>query len=161
MAVDNVATAGYIVYQNDQAVATTTETHYSLTELAAGTDYAFAIAAFDGAGNLSSRSPRQTITTPVFEGGACFSMEFGELESDRPTFHSLGFGLPILRGDPNGNATVQVHYPAPRRSRVAPGSANDTGKTRNSVAGKPPASYGTGAVCRQRDEPGLRYRLTR
>ena len=109
-AADNVAIAGYIVYQNDQAVATTTATHYSLTELAAGTDYAFAVAAFDNAGNLSPRSPRETVTTPVFEGGACFSMEFGELESDRPTFHSLGFALPILRGDPNGNATVQVHY---------------------------------------------------
>ena len=57
---DNVAVAGYGVYENGSLVASPTATGYTLTGLSCGTSYTVAVDAFDAAGN---RSAKTTITT--------------------------------------------------------------------------------------------------
>jgi acid phosphatase type 7 len=53
---DNVAVAGYHVYRDWAAVATTTATSYTMTGLACGTSYTLSIDAYDAAGNRSAQT---------------------------------------------------------------------------------------------------------
>ena len=55
--------AGYQVYRNGTLVATVTGTSQSWTVLTANTQYCFAVAAFDGAGNISAQSAQTCATT--------------------------------------------------------------------------------------------------
>lgn len=61
---DNASVAGYRVYRNGQQIATTAGTSYADSGLAAGTAYAYTVAAYDGAGNVSAQSAPANITTP-------------------------------------------------------------------------------------------------
>jgi len=63
---DNVAVAGYKVYQSPDyttPVATTTTTSHTITSLASDTLYTFKVSAFDPAGNESGLSIEATATT--------------------------------------------------------------------------------------------------
>ncbi|QTD36306.1 fibronectin type III domain-containing protein [Polaribacter batillariae] len=60
---DNTAVTGYDVYRNGTLVTTVTSTSYTATGLTAGTNYSFYIVAKDEAGNVSSASSTQSITT--------------------------------------------------------------------------------------------------
>ena len=64
-ATDNVAVAGYYIYQNTNLIATvsSTPTTYANTGLAANTSYAYTVAAFDAAGNVSGQSFSVSATT--------------------------------------------------------------------------------------------------
>ena len=64
---DNVAAAGYGVYQSGTTIATVASTSYTVTGLACGTSYAFAIDAYDAAGNRSGKAAvtAQTSACPV------------------------------------------------------------------------------------------------
>ncbi len=61
---DNLSVTGYHVYRNGQKVGTTSGTTYADSGLAAGTAYAYTVAAIDGAGNVSAQSAPANITTP-------------------------------------------------------------------------------------------------
>ena len=52
---DNVGVTGYRIYRNDALIATTSQTSYTLTGLACGTQYKIDLAAIDAAGNESYR----------------------------------------------------------------------------------------------------------
>lgn len=60
---DNISVAGYRIYRDGSQIASQTGTTSSDTGLLAGTTYAYTVAAFDGAGNVSSQSSALSITT--------------------------------------------------------------------------------------------------
>jgi chitodextrinase len=60
---DNVGVAGYRVYRNGAVVGTTNTTVYADTGLTASTTFAYTVAAFDAAGNVSAPSGGATATT--------------------------------------------------------------------------------------------------
>lgn len=60
---DNVGVIGYKIYKNDVETGTSASTSFSSSGLTAGTTYAFAIAAFDAAGNVSAKSAPLSVTT--------------------------------------------------------------------------------------------------
>ncbi len=60
---DNVAVTGYAVFRNGLQVATTTSAIFNNTGLTASTTYAFAVRAYDAAGNGSSYSSSVSATT--------------------------------------------------------------------------------------------------
>jgi chitodextrinase len=68
-ATDNVAVAGYSLYNGDTRVGTSTTLSYAYTGLACGTSYALAVDAFDTAGNRSARSPVTATTAACVSGG--------------------------------------------------------------------------------------------
>ncbi len=63
----NCAIAGYTVFQGGQAIATTRDTRYEVTGLAAQTTYGFAVAAVDSAG-ASAQSALVRVTTGTEDG---------------------------------------------------------------------------------------------
>ncbi len=63
---DNVGVTGYIVRRDGAPVATPTTTSFADTGLSGSTTYTYAVAARDAAGNVSSFSLGQNVTTPVF-----------------------------------------------------------------------------------------------
>ena len=66
---DNVGVAGYRVYRNGVQVGTTTGTTFTDTGLSASTQYTYAVAAYDAAGNVSAQSGGVTATTSSGGGG--------------------------------------------------------------------------------------------
>ena len=60
---DNVGVTGYRVYRNGVQVGTMVATSFSDTGLSASTGYAYTVAAFDTAGNLSAQSGSVSATT--------------------------------------------------------------------------------------------------
>jgi chitodextrinase len=60
---DNVAVAGYKIYQNNIEIGTTASTSYQSTGLNANTSYTYRVAAYDGAGNTSTKSVGVTTKT--------------------------------------------------------------------------------------------------
>ena len=70
---DAVGVTGYDVYQGAVKVASTPTPGYTVTGLAAGTDYTFAVRAKDAAGNTSAASAPVTATTAsaTAPAGAC------------------------------------------------------------------------------------------
>jgi chitodextrinase len=62
---DNVAVAGYHVLRNNSQLSTTTSTGFSDTTVTTGTQYTYAVSAFDAAGNVSAPSPPVTAATAI------------------------------------------------------------------------------------------------
>ncbi len=60
---DNVGIKEYIIYLNEEMLASTTETVYELMDLTAETTYSFAVVAVDLAGNKSAMSETVSFTT--------------------------------------------------------------------------------------------------
>ena len=60
---DDRGVAGYRVYRDGAAIATTTNTAYSDSGLAPSTAYAYRLAAYDAAGNQSGQSTPASVTT--------------------------------------------------------------------------------------------------
>jgi len=60
---DNVGVTGYRVYRDGNQIATTPTTNYFDTGLLTSTTYSYAVAAYDGAGNLSAQSSSVQATT--------------------------------------------------------------------------------------------------
>jgi len=60
---DNVGVTGYGVYRDGNQIATTPTTNYFDTGLLTSTTYSYAVAAYDGAGNLSAQSSSVQATT--------------------------------------------------------------------------------------------------
>jgi chitodextrinase len=58
---DEVGVAGYRLYRDGVAVATTTQTTYTFTGLTCGTSYTLAYEAFDAAGNTTNRNEATTV----------------------------------------------------------------------------------------------------
>jgi hypothetical protein len=61
---DNVGVAGYYVYRGTTRLSAGTNA-YTDTGLKASTSYTYSVAAFDRAGNLSTRSTSVTVNTPA------------------------------------------------------------------------------------------------
>ena len=66
---DNVAVAGYRVYRNGVQAGTTSGTTFTDTGLSAATQYTYAVAAYDAAGNVSAQSSGVAATTSSGGGG--------------------------------------------------------------------------------------------
>jgi dienelactone hydrolase len=66
---DSVGVKGYKVYRGSTQVATVSSTSYSSTGLSASTAYQFSVAAYDAAGNTSSKSGSVSATTLASGGG--------------------------------------------------------------------------------------------
>ncbi len=64
-AADNVGVTGYALYVNGTKVGTTASTSYTFSALSCGMSYTLGVAAYDAAGNLSSRA------SAVAAGSAC------------------------------------------------------------------------------------------
>src|SRR5439155_10294752 len=62
---DNVGVSGYRVYRDGSQVAISAQTSFADTGLAASTTYAYAMTAFDAAGNASALSSSVSATTPA------------------------------------------------------------------------------------------------
>jgi glucose/arabinose dehydrogenase/PKD repeat protein len=62
---DNVGVTGYNVYRNGSLIGSTTQTSYTDTGLSPTTSYAYTVAAFDAANNLSQPSSALNVTTPA------------------------------------------------------------------------------------------------
>jgi chitodextrinase len=60
---DNVGVTGYRIYRNGALIATTQSTSYSNTGLSALTSYTYTVAAYDAAGNVSSKSASASAQT--------------------------------------------------------------------------------------------------
>jgi hypothetical protein len=60
---DNVGVAGYKIYQNNIQIGTTANTSYQSTGLKASTSYSYRVAAYDAAGNTSTKSLGVTAKT--------------------------------------------------------------------------------------------------
>lgn len=60
---DNTGVMGYRVYRDNAQIGTTTSSQYSDTGLSAATPYAYKVAAFDAAGNVSGTSENVSMTT--------------------------------------------------------------------------------------------------
>jgi hypothetical protein len=67
---DNVGVTGYDLYRNGAVVATTAGTSYSFSGLACGTSYAFAVDAYDAAGNRSGQASVGAATSACSGSGA-------------------------------------------------------------------------------------------
>ncbi len=80
-ATDNLAVAGYKVYQDAVLIQTVSATtySYSVTGLTAGTTYSFTVQAFDEAGNLSAGGPSITVKNgaPVNPGNVSLTLSPG------------------------------------------------------------------------------------
>ena len=63
VATDNIGVAGYRLYRGGVQVGTSAATSYADTGLQASTGYTYAVAAYDGAGNLSAQSGSVSATT--------------------------------------------------------------------------------------------------
>ena len=59
----NCSLTGYTVYQNGTVITTTTSTTYNVTDLTAGTQYSFTVAASDSFGASAQSSPVSVTTT--------------------------------------------------------------------------------------------------
>jgi chitodextrinase len=62
--------AGYTVYRNESPIATTSDTLFADTGLSPATTYAYAVSAYDQAGNPSAPSAAVTVTTAATPGPA-------------------------------------------------------------------------------------------
>ncbi len=61
---DNVGVDSYVVYRDDNPIATVTGLSYSDTGLDAESEYSYQVSAVDAAGNPSPRTDPQVVTTP-------------------------------------------------------------------------------------------------
>src|SRR5713226_3021697 len=66
-AVDNIGVSGYYVYRNGLQAANVSGTSYSDTGLLAATTYAYSIAAYDAAGNVSAQSSAVSAITRALQ----------------------------------------------------------------------------------------------
>jgi glucose/arabinose dehydrogenase len=91
---DNVGVAGYVVYRNGAKVASTPNTSYVDSGLAANTTYHYKVAARDAQGNTSARSQKASVTT----GASCTNAicEVKQITTDT----DIPWGLVTL---PDGN----------------------------------------------------------
>ncbi len=87
--VDNVGVAGYVVYRDGVAVATTTNAVFHDTTVLPETTYSYTVVAFDAAGNYSPVSLPATVLTPAIplppvvpEGGGSLSLVPVELRGN-------------------------------------------------------------------------------
>ena len=62
---DNIGVTGYNVYRNGSLIGSTAQTSYTDTGLSPTTSYAYTVAAFDAANNLSLPSSALNVTTPA------------------------------------------------------------------------------------------------
>ena len=68
---DNTAVAGYRIYRNGTPITDVASTSYQDTGLSPATPYAYAVAAYDGAGNVSTPSTSASAATPPWPPKAC------------------------------------------------------------------------------------------
>jgi hypothetical protein len=104
--------AGYNIYRDSSFIASTTNLIYQDTGLSASTQYTYAIAAFDAAGNLSPESSSTSATTsaaPVSNsgsGGGSVSVASAYGQPYTPAVGSAtSTTLPLAPSSPAGNAT--------------------------------------------------------
>jgi chitodextrinase len=62
---DNVSVAGYHVFRNGNAIASTAAAAFSDSGLTPNTTYNYSVSAYDSAGNVSARSAPVSVTTPA------------------------------------------------------------------------------------------------
>ena len=96
---DAVGVTGYRIYRNGTQVGTSTTTNYLVTGLSNGTNYAFTVAAYDAAGNVSAQSAAVN-STPTAPTGRTYTDTFARADVASGTAGStaLGNGWTIVQG---------------------------------------------------------------
>lgn len=62
---DNVGVTGYRIYRNSTQIATSDTNSYSDTNVSPSSQYAYSVAAYDAAGNVSTHDSTITVSTPA------------------------------------------------------------------------------------------------
>jgi chitodextrinase len=96
---DAVGVAGYRIYVNGTQVGTSTTTNYLATGLSNGTSYAFTVAAYDAASNVSAQSTAVN-STPTAPAGKTYTDTFARADVTTSTAGStvLGGGWTNIQG---------------------------------------------------------------
>lgn len=111
--------AGYRLYRNSVVVAEPIETHYTDSEVTAGTTYAYSIQAEDNAGNLSSVSDSVSVTVSENDStGGARALSYPEpaVNGAAPVIRAIlenASGVEITVYDPNGHVVHAARMDAP------------------------------------------------
>ena len=129
--------AGYQIFRdgNIAPIATTAAISYSDTGLQAATTYSYAVAAIDGAGNVSLQTLPVSATTPPTSSVLAFDDEFDAGALDTTQW--------VAMNRPGDSSNMEQQYYLPTNVAVSNGSLNITSKADTSVTGY---SYTSGMV---------------
>ncbi|HEY9857023.1 MAG TPA: S8 family serine peptidase [Stenomitos sp.] len=100
-ATDNTGVTGYKVFRNGQLIGTTTSTSYQDSNLSPGQSYAYTVAAYDAAGNVSAQATPANVTMPSSNSELTISSV--GLKSLSPTSATIGWSTSV-------EATSRVDY---------------------------------------------------
>lgn len=104
---DSVGVKGYKVYRGSTQVATVSSTSYSSTGLSPSTSYQFSVAAYDAAGNTSSKSGSVSATTLASDGSGGGGGGGGGSDGSACNANMSNFKL---SGDPTSNSGATWTY---------------------------------------------------
>jgi chitodextrinase len=111
---DNVGVTSYSVFRDGAKVATVSGLSYRDGGRAAGTSYAYQVAASDAAGNVSARSATVSVTTPGTTGSVLIS----------ESFDSAAGGMTVVRGGTWGVSGGRYVLSSPAAGTVEQGNGN-------------------------------------
>lgn len=106
---DNVGVTGYTIYQDGAFVATSTSASTTISGLSPATTYLFYVTAIDAAGNESSASNNQSVTTDTPSNGPTVLHE-GYFESGWDNWQDGGSDAARYSGSrsPQGNYSIRL-----------------------------------------------------
>jgi dienelactone hydrolase len=107
---DSVGVKGYKVYRGSTQVATVSSTSYSSTGLSASTSYQYSVAAYDAAGNTSSKSGSVSATTLASDGGSGGGGGGGGSDGGGSSTCNANMSNFKLSGDPTSNSGATWTY---------------------------------------------------
>jgi len=128
---DNFAIFGYVLFRDGGAIATTTNTFFSDTGLAASTTYSYSVTAFDGVPNYSTSSTPVATTTPEVTLPLATSQSGGtRTRVVEDSFAvEVGVATATLEIDITLHARVEVRYGLTRSYELAYIVGNDFKKS--------------------------------
>lgn len=110
--VDDVFLAGYVLYRDNVAIATTTLTNYSDSGLAASTTYSYAVQAFDSVGNYSSTSSSLATTTLRLPPPAATTSSSTASEQNSTIVQTVLEDFSLLTTNNTAQISLQTMFPA-------------------------------------------------
>ncbi|MEU1837664.1 CBM96 family carbohydrate-binding protein [Micromonospora chersina] len=146
-ATDDFGVAGYRVYRDGTALATTTGTAFTDATALSETSYSYTVSAFDGSGNSSNPSTPALATTPMAAPVVAVADSYVKASSPTSNYGST----PVVRvdGDPATNAYLKFTVSGPSgavlraRLRIWVAAASSSGFVVRPVAD---SSWSEGAV---------------
>lgn len=86
---DNIAVTGYKIYRNDKEIGTTIATRYVNIRLSPSKNYSFSVAAYDAAGNISSKTKSVNMRTLAKNKVVSLSAPINGILTPMPTPNSI------------------------------------------------------------------------